>query len=282
MNRSCFITILILQLILAGSIAKAKMTCHDETICIEKKQEGNQISFTGVNLKAQMPVTGKFSFFLMGMEIAKGTDGPFVLDGGERRELLTLIGSEDGQWQYHQTFQWVRGDFRKSIENKPQYHLPFAPGASFKVLQGCDSNFTHRDHDAKSVDFDMPVGMAVHAARAGIVVDLKEDSLIGGSNPALRLSGNKIIIEHSDGTMAQYGHLAHQGAEVVLGETVEAGQLIGYSGNTGYSSHPHLHFGVTAASDEAKAISLLTPFQTTDGTVVCPEVGKILTRPQGE
>ncbi len=279
MCRFSLALLLALFVALVGSSADAKTTCFDQTLCIEKKQERNRIHFTVRNLKSFMTISGKISLITTNMQVIAGDDGPFVLNGGESRQLFTLEGTADGQWQYHQSQAWVRGDYRKQPNEGYIYELPFRSGSSFSILQGCDSDYTHQAHDAKSIDFDMPVGAEVYAARGGLIVDMKEDSLIGGSNPALRAAGNKIIIEHDDGTMAQYGHLQHEGVVVELGKRVEKGQLIGFSGNTGYSSHPHLHFGVTSATKAGTAKSLAIAFQSANGTVVCPKVNTKITRP---
>ena len=59
---------------------------------------------------------------------------------------------------------------------------------------------------------------------------------------------NLVRILHDDGSMAIYAHLRENGVMVRVGEKVSLGQLIGYSGNTGYSSGPHLHFCVQVNS----------------------------------
>jgi murein DD-endopeptidase MepM/ murein hydrolase activator NlpD len=55
---------------------------------------------------------------------------------------------------------------------------------------------------------------------------------------------NFIRILHDDGSMALYAHLAVDGVLVRIGQEVTAGQRIGLSGNTGFSTGPHLHFAV--------------------------------------
>ncbi len=52
--------------------------------------------------------------------------------------------------------------------------------------------------------------------------------------------GNYVMIDHGNGKISIYGHLS--GVTVNSGDTVVAGQLIGYVGSTGYSTGPHLHF----------------------------------------
>ena len=81
-------------------------------------------------------------------------------------------------------------------------------------------------------------------ALAGLVVSMREDSDKGGLKPEMLSEGNYIIIQHSDGTHANYWHLKKNGALVNPGDTVQQGQVIGLSGNTGYSAFAHLHFEV--------------------------------------
>ncbi len=56
-------------------------------------------------------------------------------------------------------------------------------------------------------------------------------------------------IRHADGTIGEYDHLRHNGVVVKAGDPVKAGDLLGYSGNTGYSQSQHLHFMVFRAVD---------------------------------
>jgi murein DD-endopeptidase MepM/ murein hydrolase activator NlpD len=62
--------------------------------------------------------------------------------------------------------------------------------------------------------------------------------------------GNKILILHADGTIANYVHLDFNGALVDVGDLVTAGQPIGISGMTGFTTIPHLHFVVHKARGE--------------------------------
>ena len=77
------------------------------------------------------------------------------------------------------------------------------------------------------------------------------------------LAHDHIIIKHSDGGEAMYWHLKKDGVLVNVGDTVKQGQHIGYSGNTGYTAFPHLHFQVYNADGK----NIATRFVTKKGAI---------------
>jgi murein DD-endopeptidase MepM/ murein hydrolase activator NlpD len=122
------------------------------------------------------------------------------------------------------------------------YQLPYSPGSRFLLIQAYNSKMSHTGE--LSLDFKMKQGSRVCAAREGIVEAAKKDSYVGGLKEEYLNQGNHIIIRHSDGSVAMYWHLQKDGVLVKVGDTVTRGQHIGYSGNTGYTAFPHLHFQV--------------------------------------
>ncbi len=122
------------------------------------------------------------------------------------------------------------------------YSLPYPSDQSYLLIQAYHSNLSHKGEYA--LDFKMKEGTTICAARKGVVVSLREDSDKGGLKPEMLSEGNHIIIEHEDGSAAHYWHLQKDGALINNGDTVEQGQIIGKSGNTGYSAFAHLHFEV--------------------------------------
>lgn len=133
----------------------------------------------------------------------------------------------------------------KKYDTTYNYSLPFAKGKRYKIMQGHFGKFSHYSDLSKyAIDFRMNIGQEICAMRAGVVVDVKEDSDKGGRSRKYINDGNYILIYHKDGTFSEYVHLKKDGAIVEKNDTVKKGQIIGYSGNTGFSTAPHLHFAV--------------------------------------
>ncbi|MFB5083156.1 peptidoglycan DD-metalloendopeptidase family protein [Symbiobacterium thermophilum] len=85
-------------------------------------------------------------------------------------------------------------------------------------------------HDG--IDLDAPTGTPVAAVASGTVTTA---GWLGGYGYAVK-------VDHGDGIMTMYAHLSQ--VAVSVGEWVETGEIIGYSGSTGNSTGPHLHFTV--------------------------------------
>ena len=122
--------------------------------------------------------------------------------------------------------------------------LPFPDRQVVRIGQGIHGGFSHSDQSVFSVDFPLPEGTPVVAVRAGTVQRAKGDSDHGCADPSCNDDANVIVIDHGDGTLAHYVHLQHEGVFVTEGATVCAGTYIGLTGNTGYTTGPHLHFAV--------------------------------------
>lgn len=138
-----------------------------------------------------------------------------------------------------------------SILETEDYLLPFPPGTARFCGQ---SNFgvaglgSHANEYA--IDFVMPEDSPVLAARGGIVVGVRDacPNINCPFDPSA-CCGNFVRIQHADQTTAAYFHLRQWGSCVAVGQRVERGDIIGRSGNTGYSMMAHLHIAVFAAPE---------------------------------
>jgi murein DD-endopeptidase MepM/ murein hydrolase activator NlpD len=177
-------------------------------------------------------------------------------------------------WKYNFTYQWKFGTPNASHDESYLYALPYASGSSYKVSQGCLGSFSHQGPSQFAIDFTMPEGTSVYAAREGKVVHARSNAIGGGNDPDLRDNSNFVNIRHSDGTIGHYAHLKTAGVTAKVGEWVQRGQLIGYSGCTGFCSGPHLHFEVHNPTSGYHRQTLPVSFRTKNGVISCPEIGK--------
>jgi murein DD-endopeptidase MepM/ murein hydrolase activator NlpD len=169
--------------------------------------------------------------------------------------------------------QVILGAIDPDHDDDYEYRLPYGDGVSFPVIQSYGSKFSHRGAEYYTVDFGMDVGTPIYAARDGVVV-LYQDSHEGACWRAEcgRLA-NFVVLLHSDGTTGEYYHLQRGSVVVTLGQRVRRGQLIARSGNTGYSTVPHLHFGVYRTERDGSTQSLPVRFLTDGGLVETPRTG---------
>lgn len=166
----------------------------------------------------------------------------------EKRTVFTwdnppkeLVENFDQLFEY----DFVMGDPDVVHDDRYQYQLPFPKGESYMLVQGNKTEYTHNEDISRyAFDFAMPVGSYVSAARGGVVGYVVDRFSERGGDASMKEKTNRILICHDDGTVAVYAHLKKDGAFVEVGDIVYAGQVIGLSGNTGYSNFPHLHFAV--------------------------------------
>lgn len=124
---------------------------------------------------------------------------------------------------------------------RPVVGVPFGCGLSFEISQAHDTG-SHLNNDTWAWDFRMPEGVPIVASRGGVIRMARGDSTVGGCDPKFAKHANYVVIDHGDGTEAQYLHFTS--VVVEAGQKVEGGELIGYSGNTGWSCGSHLHFKI--------------------------------------
>ena len=205
----------------------------------------------------------------------------FVLPAQSERELVTIGPLNPSRsWRYRFETEAIVGEMDAVHRPPGPYRPPIAPGASFSIGQAFGGTFSHSEPQSfHAVDIAMPVGTPIHAARAGVVMDRERFFHRAGQD--LRRDGpraNFVRILHVDGTMAVYAHLDYEGVAVFPGEQVERGQYIGRSGNTGYSSGPHLHF-VIQKNRNMQLVSVPFEFEGADGRPVTPRERLCLTTP---
>jgi murein DD-endopeptidase MepM/ murein hydrolase activator NlpD len=145
------------------------------------------------------------------------------------------------------------------------------------VSQAPPLAITHRDAASRNaIDIAMPVGTAVHAAREGLVINVAHRFFRGGLDTAISDEANFVQVLHDDGTTAIYAHLQMDTIRVRPGQRVARGEYIANSGNTGFSSGPHLHF-VVVRNAGLRSESVPLVFEGPGGTSVAPRTDVALT-----
>lgn len=202
-----------------------------------------------------------------------------VLPPRSQTELLVVgkaVTGEGLRFQYD--FQFLPGE--PGAEHRPErpYRLPIALSSSVRVSQAFPDVLTHRDPSSQyAVDLVMPIGTNVFAARAGVVIEVASDFFENGTD--IRVDGpraNVVRVMHDDGTMSLYGHLNWNSIRVRPGQRVARGEYIADSGNTGFSTGPHLHFVVQRNSGGA-IVSVPVEFAGPGGEPITVRTGETYT-----
>lgn len=201
----------------------------------------------------------------------------FVLAPQSETDLLQL-GATGGLATVRYRYRWLVGD--PASEHRPAlpYRAPFAAASSHIISQAFPTAATHSTPDSRhAVDIAMPVGTDVYAARSGIVFEVVAGNYSGGNDPETdALTANLVRILHEDGTYAEYAHLNWNTIRVRPGDRVRRGDYIADSGNTGFSSGPHLHFAVIR-NRGLGVESVPVVFAGPNGKEIAPRTGDALT-----
>ena len=196
---------------------------------------------------------------------AESVDLPGLLRELEQRAAAGESGASIASWLDKEVpTRWF--SFAPTAPRVPinlEFDLPFDRWVNWLVGQGVSGPYSHTGRAQFSLDFVMPEGTPVLAAQAGTVARVV-DGFTRCCLPMERgLESNQVTVLHADGTFAGYAHL-RTGIPVKQGQSVAAGELLGYSGSTGYATMPHLHFDVSIldASKQPRTI----PFRFRNGT----------------
>lgn len=146
------------------------------------------------------------------------------------------------------------------------YDLPFERNSSFKIGQGYDGTISHQNKFA--LDFDMPVGTKIYACREGTVVQVVEKNSKRCDQPKCAEFNNLVKILHDDGTIMQYLHFKQNGIKVRPGQKIKKGEYIGFSGNVGWSTAPHLHIDLYLIDKTNNYQTIKTKFKTNKDEIV--------------
>ena len=258
---------------------KSKLVRTDHEPLVRMREDGTDAdrTMTFVN-SAGGPVTVELAF-LKQQNIDAQPPLPLRLVLAPLSETQAVhLGPVDAQrsFGYQLRYSSMPGDYRAQQSADARYRLPFSSSQRFGVAQAFGGKATHTDkQNYYAVDIVMPEGTPVLAAREGVVMTVDNDFFGAGLDMSQYGDrANNIRVVHSDGTMAVYAHLQLEGAKVAVGDRVRVGQELAISGDTGYTSGPHLHFCVQVNSN-MQLISVPFEFTGSDGDFT-PMPGMVL------
>ena len=161
--------------------------------------------------------------------------------GGETRKFYRFR-TPDGVVDYYD----VQGNnAKKFLTLKPvRGEVRFTSGFGFRVHP-----LLHIKKMHTGIDWAGPIGTPVLAAGTGVIEDYGRK---GGN-------GNYARIRHANGYETAYSHMARFAPGLAVGSKVNQGDLIGYLGNTGLSTGPHLHFEVLVNDSFVDPMSIHVP-----------------------
>jgi murein DD-endopeptidase MepM/ murein hydrolase activator NlpD len=260
-----------------SEVAGVETSSGKNAVRIRRLSTANYISLVIEN-RGAYDVTVTLTIHVENAQVTRIVPETSTCGGHSQIEAARIAVADAGKpWRGRYRFHWAKGSMLARHDEQTRYRLPFRKGETHRVSQGYNDRWTHHGQDRYAVDFAMPEGTTVCAAREGIVVDFQESSKAGGSDKKYKDEDNYVSIAHADGTIGEYHHLKYDGVLVEIGDQVAAGQPIALSGNTGYSTLPHLHFGVYSAIDGSHRRSHRVTFVAHEGTVTEPLAGETYT-----
>ena len=217
---------------------------QQRTVFIEKRGNAKQ-DIVVVN-QNQAPVEVSFKLTQQENVRAQAIPERWVIPGNSQIKLATLQPQNNAApLRYDYQMRWQLGDPKAKHSEAFAYSPPVPVHSVFTIAQGFDGAYSHNTPGSRyAIDIGMPIGTGIRAARGGSVVSVQDGNGEGGNSTAYRGQTNSVYILHDDGTFGVYAHLRKGSALVRPGQRIQVGQIIAQSGNTGYSTGPHLHFAV--------------------------------------
>ena len=176
------------------------------------------------------------------------------MEGYESSEGLLALNKKVDELANQVTIQTKSLEqLAKLAENKTEFlaSIPAIQPVTNKNLRSMASGFGYRLHPIyktykmhSGIDFTAPTGTPIYATGNGRVVPAPD----GASG-----YGNHVVIDHGFGYKTLYAHMYK--SKVRMGQVIKRGQLIGYVGNTGLSSGPHLHYEVIKNGNKINPIN---------------------------
>jgi murein DD-endopeptidase MepM/ murein hydrolase activator NlpD len=228
--------------------------CFSPPVCVTVERTQATLDFNFESL-ADQPYTVAVSTSQHGLGAISHSIQFKTSDSPRKRKLFSYQLPSHPNWRYEWRIAFHPGE--QTVQHDPTtvYALPFKSGRRVWVVQAYADPRSHSGSQRFAIDFGVPIGTEVRAARDGVVIGADATSNESSRDGVRMARANYVWVRHRDGTVAYYLHLRHEGVAVAVGQAVRTGQILGYSGCTGQCGGPHLHFHVSTplqARDDRK------------------------------
>jgi len=234
--------------------AASPRECFYRSVCVTVKRTGSTLEFNYESLDDR-PYTVAITSSQHGLGGINHSIHFKTTDLPRTQTLFSYQIPLHGRWDYQWHIALHPGVETAQHDPTTAYALPFKSGKWVWVVQAYDDSRSHTGSQRFAIDFGVPIGTEVLAARGGVVIGAESSSNESSSDGFKMANANYVEVRHVDGTVGHYVHLRHDGVAVAVGQIVKTGQLLGYSGCTGQCGGPHLHFHVSTplqARDDRK------------------------------
>ncbi len=144
---------------------------------------------------------------------------------------------------------------KQRIKDNAKYSIPFK-GNIIRVEAPAHK---WKRHLKFCIDFLLPKGTPIMAAHSGTVIACQDRYKRAYKSPKFAGRRNFIVIRHTDRESSVYVHLQHRSIKVKEGQKVMRGQVIALSGQVGFATYPHLHFGIYRGIYGKGGVSIKVP-----------------------
>jgi murein DD-endopeptidase MepM/ murein hydrolase activator NlpD len=188
------------------------LTTHCQPPITVTAEKGNGFVTLYAENRTICPLSVTFTFETENMHYTYTPNSYLVVPANAKRyQLITLYRSTNAAYRYSFKYRWNYGDAgNKSVDTSFVYELPYAIDSAYAVSQGYFGSFSHQN--TRALDFLMPEGTPVYAARAGRVASVIQHNWQSCKEPECKEFNNIVVVYHNDGTVAEYLHLQQNSA----------------------------------------------------------------------
>ena len=264
-------------------VQQIKANGANVTLNLYQSEDNATIEFRALN-NDNTPYNVEISMSLENMQANAALPFKGIIAANSTNEsvLFKISRMDSAKGYFYRDLNWslatgpVIPPYEKPVVHNGTYGYPWPKGKTYRIDNAFNGYGAHRGDYAYGVDFKMPEGSDICAARDGVVIAIETKFTRGGNDQSLADKANYIYIRHSDGSIGRYLHIRNNGAIVRVNDHVSAGQKIAYSGNVGWSTDPHLHFDVIVPKDQNAFKTIPFKFKAPGGKLIDPKVGIIL------